>query len=219
MGLFSRISKGLSGMVGGIDAETAQIGLPAQAELLQVIPQGTTVQMGGAMVERVCEFTVRITMDDVPPYQAQVRQRIPEPYLGRLRPGAMAVVAARVHPQDPHRIALDFNAPPPQVRAARGGDPRQSAAYLLANGEPAQAVIVSAQSLSMTNPEGVPLYGFVLTVIPQDGRQPYQVQVGNPAPATALPYIFPGSRVPVRLLPDTPQAVVIDWSAAGASAA
>lgn len=214
MGLFSKISKGLSGMVGGVDAEVLQIGRPAQAQLLQVMPQGTTMQVGGGMVERVCEFFVRITMDDVPPYETRVRQRIPEVYLGRFQPGATVVVAAKVHPQDPHRVVLDFQAPPPPVRAARNADPRQSAAYLLANGDQAQAVIVSSQPLNMTNPEGVPLYGFVLTVIPQDGRDPYQVQVGNPVPPSALPHLFPGSKVPVRLLRDEPNAVVIDWAAA-----
>lgn len=218
MGLFSRISKGLSEMVGGVDAETMRIGRPAQAELLQVVPQSTTVQMSGRLVERVCEFVVTVTMDDTAPYQARIRQRIPEVYLARLQPGGMAAVAAKVHPQDPQRIALDFNAPLPQIRAARTGDPRMSAAYLLANGVPADAVIVNAQPLNMTNPEGVPLHALTLTVMPLDGRQPYQVQVGNPVPPSALPHVYPGSRVPVRVHPEEPQAVVVDWSAAEAAA-
>ncbi len=212
MGLFDKITKGLGGMIGSVDTEVMQIGRPAQAEILQVLPGGTTVEIGNGLTERVCAFVVKITMDDVPPYQVQLRQRIPEVYLARLQPG-MGAVAAKVHPQDPQRVVLDFFAAPPPVRVARSQDPAHSAAYVLANGDRAEAVIVGSQPLNMTNADGVPLQAFVLTVIPQDGRDPYQIQVGNPAPPSALPHIYPGSRVPVRLLPDNPNSVVIDWAA------
>jgi hypothetical protein len=46
-----------------------------------------------------------------------------------------------------------------------------------------------------------------------EGKDPYQIQVGNPTPPAALPFLFPGSRVPVKIGTD-PNAVVIDWDAA-----
>ena len=213
MGIFDKIGQSLSGMVGGVDKEVLQTGRPAQAELLQVVPTGTTVEIGGGLVQRVCLFTVKIAMDGVAPYQAQVKQRIPELYLARLQPG-LNIIAAKVHPQDPQRIVLDFDAPPPAVRAAATGDPANSAAYVLANGDRAQAVIVASTPINRTNQEGLAIYAFTLTVIPEDGRQPYQIQVGNPVPPQALPLIYPGSKVPVRLLPSNPNAVVIDWAGA-----
>jgi len=54
----------------------------------------------------------------------------------------------------------------------------------------------------------------LLTVMPHGGA-PYQVQVGNPTPSAALPFLFPGSRVPVKI-GTIPNAVVIDWEAAAA---
>lgn len=213
MGIFGKIGQGLSGMVGGVDKEVLQNGRPAQAEILQVVPTGTTIEVGGGLVQRVCVFTVKIAMDGVAPYQVQVKQRIPELYLARLQPG-LNIIAAKVHPQDPQRVALDFDAPPPSVRSASTGDPANSAAYVLANGDRAEAVIVNNTPINRTNQEGLAIHAFTLTVIPQDGREPYQIQVGNPVPPAGLPLIFPGSKVPVRLLPSNPNAVVIDWAAA-----
>jgi hypothetical protein len=42
---------------------------------------------------------------------------------------------------------------------------------------------------------------------------PYQIQVGNPTPPAALPFLFAGSQVPVDI-GTILNAVVIDWDAA-----
>ena len=68
--------------------------------------------------------------------------------------------------------------------------------------------------LGKRNQAGVDIYAYKLTVMPQ-GRDPYQIQVGNPTPPAALPFLFPGSRVPVKI-GTIPNAVVIDWDAAAA---
>ena len=113
-------------------------------------------------------------------------------------------------------MVLDFNAPVPNVRYV-GGDPKYTAPYVLANGERAEAVIVGSQPLNMTNAEGVPLHAFELTVIPGGyGQDPYRAKVGHPVPPSALPLIFPGAKVPVRVLPSEPNGIAIDWAAAGA---
>jgi hypothetical protein len=87
-------------------------------------------------------------------------------------------------------------------------------AEILATGQPGRAVIVEFQPLGKRNPAGVDLYAYLLTVMP-DGKDPYQIQVGNPTPPMALPYLFAGSRVPVKI-GTIPNAVVIDWAAAAA---
>jgi hypothetical protein len=48
-----------------------------------------------------------------------------------------------------------------------------------------------------------------------EGRDPFQIQVGNPTPPAALPFLFAGSRVPVKI-GTIPNAVAIDWAAAAA---
>ncbi len=50
-----------------------------------------------------------------------------------------------------------------------------------------------------------------------EGRDPYQIQVWNPTPPAALPFLFAGSRVPVKI-GTIPNAVAIDWAAAAAAA-
>lgn len=229
MGLFNKITKGMTGvdvdqmmkqvnesvagLTAGPDAEVVQLGRPAQAAILQVQPLSSTVSVGNGLVERACVFVVKITMDDVPPYRVQVQQRVPEIHLAQLQTGSV-VVAAKVHPQDPQRVVLEFGAPLPTVRYSDGGDPTHTAAYVLANGDQAEAVIVSSQPLNMTNAQGVPLHAFELTVVPQNSREPYRAKVGHPVPPSALPLVFPGARVPIRVMPSEPNRLAIDWGAA-----
>ena len=42
--------------------------------------------------------------------------------------------------------------------------------------------------------------------------EPYQIQVGNAVPASALPLVFPGSKLHAKL-GDGPNDVVVDWAA------
>jgi hypothetical protein len=208
MGLFKKLT-------GGIDQKLLETGVLGRGVILGVRPSGTTLQSGNGLVERKCEFQVEVTLDGQAPYEATCTQRIPEVYLPQFQPGA-SVVAVRVDPQDPSKIVLDLASEAPTVRVAR--DPNTaSAADILASGRPAVAVIVQSQPLGMQNAEGVDIHAFVLTVM-AEGQQPYQTQVGNPTPPDALPLLYPGSHVPVKLGAG-PNEVVIDWRQALVEAA
>jgi hypothetical protein len=90
----------------------------------------------------------------------------------------------------------------------------KSTARILEDGVPCKAVIVQSQSMGMRSPSGKDMYALVLTVI-ADGRAPYQVQVGNPVPADAVPLVYPGSTVPAKRMADGDEhEIVIDWDAA-----
>jgi hypothetical protein len=200
----------LKKMTGGTDKHLLETGTPGRGLILEVKAQRTTMQRGNGLVERVCSFRMQVTVDNVPPYETTCKQRVPEVYLPQLF-AANAVVAVRVNPADHNEIALDLEHEPPDVTMAR--DPNAlSAAQLLATGRPAKAVIVQFQPVGMRNPEGVEIQAFMLTVMPEDG-DPYQIQVGNPTPPEALPFLFPGSRVPVKV-GAAPNEVVIDWQQA-----
>jgi hypothetical protein len=205
MGLLRKIT-------GGTDKKLLQTGLLGQGLITDVRITGTTVQTGNGLVQRSCVFTVQVTLDGREPYEATCKQRVLEVQIPQFQPGS-TTVAVRVNAEDPTDIALDLATAPPQVTMAAGsGD--HSAATVLATGEPAQAVIVESTSLNKRNPSGVDIYAYTLTVMPTD-RDPYQIQVGNPTPPAALPFLFPGSHVPVKI-GSVPNAVVIDWDKAAA---
>jgi hypothetical protein len=203
MGLLSKIT-------GGPDKKLLENGLLGRGILTDVRPTGTTMEIGGGLVQRVCVFTVEVSLDGRAPYMATCKQRIPEIHLPQIQPGN-TTVAVRANPADPLQIALDFATEPPVVTTP-GPSADNSAAVILATGAPGRAVIVQYQPLGKRNPAGVDIYAFLLTVMPQLG-DPYQIQVGNPTPPAALPFLFPGSKVPVKI-GGNPNAVVIDWAAA-----
>ena len=198
----------LNKLTGGTDKKLLQTGILGRGVILGVQASGTTVQMGGGLVERKCTFLLEVTLDNQAPYQAKCSQRVGEIYIPQFVPG-QTMVAVRVNPENPAEVAIDFASPPPSVTIAR--DPNQkSAAEILATGTPAKGVILASQALGMKNPEGIDMYAFQLTVMPPGGA-PYQIQVGNPTPPAALPLLYPGSHVPVRI-GDGPNDVVIDWT-------
>jgi hypothetical protein len=205
MGLLSKIT-------GGTDKKLLQTGLPGRGIITEVQLTGTTLQSGNGLVERVCHITVEVSLDGKEPYTATCKQRINEIQIAQIQPGA-TTVAVRANADDLTDIAIDFAAEPPVVTTPAGtGD--HSAAAILASGESARAVIVESMPIGKRTPAGIDVYAFTLTVMPQ-GRDPYQIQVGNPTPPAALPFLFPGSRVPVKI-GTVPNAVVIDWDAAAA---
>ena len=203
MGLFSK-------MTGGVDKKLLETGLPGRGIITDVKLTGTTLQSGNGLVQRSCVFTLEVSLDGKDPYTASVKQRIPEIQIPQIQVGS-TTVAVRANPDDPSQIAIDFNAAPPEVTTA-AGQGEHSAAQLLATGAPGTAVIQQWQELGKKNPEGVEIYAFALTVMPE-GKDPYVIQVGNPTPPKALPFLFPGSKVPVKIGND-PNAVVIDWDQA-----
>jgi len=88
-----------------------------------------------------------------------------------------------------------------------------TAADILAQGDPVRVVIVQSAPLGMKNPQGVDLYGFVLSVL-HDGSIPTEAHVGNPVPQNCVAMLFPGNNLPAKVLADNPQAVAIDWDGA-----
>jgi hypothetical protein len=205
MGLLSKIT-------GAPDKKIMETGLLGRGIITDVKLTGTTLQSGNGLVQRTCVFTVEVSLDGRAPYLATCKQRIPEIQLPQIQPGN-TTVAVRVDPAEPTQIALDFGTEPPVVTTP-GGSGNHSAAEILATGEPGRAVIIQFQPLGKRNPAGVDLYAYLLTVMPR-GRDPYQIQVGNPTPPAALPFLFAGSRVPVKI-GTIPNAVAIDWEAAAA---
>lgn len=200
----------LSKITGGADKKLLETGLPGRGIITEVKLTGTTIQTGNGLVQRTCIFTLEVSLDNTAPYMATCKQRIPEIEIANIRPGN-STVAVRANPENLTQIAIDFNSEPPTVTSP-AGQGNTSAAEILATGQPGRAVIVEWQPLGKKTQAGVDMYAYGLTVMPE-GKDPYQIQVGNPTPPAALPFLFAGSHVPVKIGND-PNSVVIDWDQA-----
>ncbi len=213
MGLFNKMRN----LTGAVPKELLEQGLLGRGIIVSI--QQTSVSTGADFnPAHVCVFTVEVTLDNVPRYTATCRQAVKATVLPQLMlPGA--TVAVRVDPNDHDRIALSLGEQPPVVTMASSGDPNTgSAARILEEGMPCKAVIVETQPLGTRNQKGDDMYAFLLTIL-ADGRAPFQIQVGNPVPASAVPLLYPGNTVPAKRMPTGDERqVVIDWQAALAQA-
>jgi len=204
----------LSNLIGSADTAVIQNGILGRGEITNVQMSGMTLQSGNGLVERKCTITANVYLDNTPMFVATIVQRVQEIVIPQLSSGS-AVVAVRVDPNDHTKVAIDFNSEVPEVTLARTTDNAHSAAYLLANGKPIKVVLVADQPLGKKNADGIEMYALQLTAY--DGvPTPYQLTVGNPVPATALPLLYPGSKLHAKL-GDDPNSVVVDWAAGAAS--
>ena len=209
MGLFNKMRN----LTGSVPKELLEKGLLGRGIIVSL--EQTSVSTGADFnPAHVCVFSVEVALDNVPRYTATCRQAIRATILPQLMmPGA--TVAVRVDPNDRERIALSLGEEPPTVTIASSGDAKTgSAARILELGVPCKAVIVETQPLGMRSPKGDDMYAFLLTMM-AEGRAPYQIQVGNPVPAAALPLLYPGNTVPAkRMEGGDDREVVIDWQKA-----
>jgi hypothetical protein len=212
MGLLSKVRD----LTGSVSKELLEKGQLGRGIIVSV--QQTSVSTGADFdPSHVCVFTVEVALDNEPRYTATCRQAVRATILPQLMmPGA--TVAVRVDPNDHSRIALSLGEQAPTVTMS-GNDPNTgSAQRILDDGEPCKAVIVASQPLGMRSRKGDDMYAFALTIL-AEGRPPYQIQVGNPVPAAAVPLLYPGNTVPAKRMPNgDDREVVIDWQAALAHA-
>jgi hypothetical protein len=209
MGFFDELAEGFRGLTGGVDQQLLATGTLARGEILSIAPSGTTITVMNSLVERTCEFVLRIMTDGQQPYEARVSQRVPEVSIPQLQqPGV--VVAVRVDPANPANVVIDFATQPPEVRLPESTG-AGSAADILATGKPITVVLVANQEMGIKNAKGDPVHALTLTVA-TGVATPYQIQVGNAVPATALPLVYPGSKLHAKLGAG-PNDVVVDWAA------
>lgn len=207
MGFFDDLANSFRSAVGGVDDALLANGVLGRADLLGVDLSGMTVQIGNNLVERKVTLTLQVYLEGEQPYQATCSQRIPEVYLPQLVPG-QTVLAVRVDPADHARVAVDLQSEVPEV-TIKPKEGEDSAAWILANGTEAKVVLVANQEMGLRSHTGDPVHGLTLTI--DKGPESYQVQVGNAVPNSALPLLYPGSKLYARI-GDEPNEVVVDWA-------
>lgn len=171
-----------------------------------------TFKVNNNLVERKCTFSMIVMIDVVAPFQANVVQRIPEIALAKITKGV--VVPVRVDPDDHRKVFIDFKFEVPTVTMPRSTG-ENSAAYILEHGKPIKVVFVGSQPMKLKNADGIEMFLLTLTVY-EGVDTPYQVQVGNPVHASALPLLFPCSKLHARL-GNGPNNIVVDWAAGPAT--
>jgi hypothetical protein len=209
MGFFGDLLNSANQAFGGADANLLANGLIGRGEITSLSASGTTVTIMNGLEERTCTMTVNVMLDGQQPYQATVTQRVQEVYIPQLSSGG-AVVTVRVDAADHSKIALDFATPVPEVTLP-ASEGQNSAAWILEHGKPITVVLVANQPIGVNNAKGDPVQALTLTIA-TGVPTPYQIQVGNAVPATALPLLFPGSKLHAKL-GDGPNDVVVDWAA------
>jgi hypothetical protein len=207
MGFLDDIGDAFRSVTGGVDGELIATGTLGRADLLGVDISGTTIQIGNGLVERKADFTLQVYLEGQPPFQATCTQRVQEIYIPQLIPG-QTVLAVRGDPADHSKVAIDFASEVPNVTVA-SGEGHNSAAWILANGTDASVVLVANQPMGLTSSAGDPVQALTLTI--DKGADSYQVQVGNGVPNSALPLLFPGSKLHAKI-GDGPNDVVVDWA-------
>jgi hypothetical protein len=203
----------LSNLLGSTDDTLLQTGILGRAHVIGLQASGMTLRIGNGLVERKCTITLNVMLDGYAPYTATAVQRIQEIYLPQLATGA-AVVAVRVDPADHSRVVIDFTAAPPTATLP-ASEGHNSAAWVLANGKPVTVVLVANQPIGVKSAEGHDVQALTLTIA-TGVDTPYQVQVGNAVPASALPLLFPGSKLHAKIGVG-PNDVVVDWAAGAAT--
>lgn len=103
----------LSKLTGAPDKKITQTGLLGRGIITEVRPTGTTIESGNSLPQRVCLFTVEVSLDRKEPYLATCKQRFPEIELPRIQPG-FTTVAVRANPDDLTQIVLDLGTEPPR---------------------------------------------------------------------------------------------------------
>ncbi|HPC42350.1 MAG TPA: hypothetical protein PLM53_19840 [Spirochaetota bacterium] len=201
-----------SNLIGSTDSSVISNGILGRGEITDISISSVTLRTGNNLVERKCTFSMNVMIDNVAPFQASAVQRIPEVVLAKLTKGA--VVPVRVDPSDHSKVFIDFKSELPTVTLPRSTG-ENSAAYILEHGKPIKVVFVGSQPMKLKNADGIEMFLLTLTVY-EGVDTPYQVQVGNPVPATALPLLYPGSKLHAKLGAG-PNNVVVDWAAGPAS--
>ncbi|MBS1195317.1 MAG: hypothetical protein H6R33_37, partial [Actinobacteria bacterium] len=137
--------KKIKSMAGGADSDLIENGRLGRGVVVGLELTGTAVSLG-VNEYRVCQVAVQVFLDGEQPYVAQTRQRVLEYQIPQLSQGG-AVVAVRVDPADPQKIAIDFETEAPVVTLGRAPD--GGAERILKMGQPADLVIVANAPLGV----------------------------------------------------------------------
>ncbi|MEU6561361.1 hypothetical protein [Nocardia nova] len=148
---------------------------------------------------------VRVRVDDLPPYEVRVRQRVSDSDLELMRPGD--VIGCRVDPGDRERVVLYI----PGVAEAT----RVSIAKILSSGRRADATVLAAGPIAADySGRDDPVLRLDLELRAWDEPAPWRVRIVQPVPLPAIELVDLGRHLEVAFFAvDRGESVAVDWEA------
>ncbi|MEV0295875.1 hypothetical protein [Nocardia sp. NPDC050710] len=150
-------------------------------------------------------FWIRVLIDDAPPYETRIVQRVGGEDLEWMQPGD--VVCCRVDPGDRDRLVLYV----PDAEEATG----VSIAKILADGRRADATVLAAAPVAADYVgRDAPVLRLDLELRAWDEPKPWRVRLIQPVPLAALALVDLGQHLEVAFFTvDRGASVAIDWAA------
>ncbi|MCE9597544.1 MAG: hypothetical protein K8S54_06210 [Spirochaetia bacterium] len=197
-------------LLGSTDDNVMANGILGRGEIISLSASGLTMRVNNSLQERKCTIAMNVLIDGVPPFQATAVQRIQEILLSKIGKGV--AVPVRVDPSNHSKVYIDFAAQMPVITMARTTG-ENSAAHILEHGKPIKVILLSSVNAKLKNADGVD--GFTLSLTVYEGVDtPYQTAVVNAVPASALPLMYPGSKLHAKL--GANGIIIVDWAAGSA---
>jgi hypothetical protein len=153
-----------------------------------------------------CRITVNVSLPGRLIYQATVTEVIPQLALSRYEAGSK--FPCRVAPDDLSKVVLIDD-----TGVARG-----SSAAVLASGIEGIATVRRTFDPPPATDIDQPLWGLDLRVVVPDGRPAYDIRLATVYPA-GLRQPGKGARLAVRVDPEEPRRVAVDWAGGAAAPA
>ena len=205
-------------LIGSADSTVIQNGILGRGEITDLQMSGMTLQTGNGLVERKCTITANVYLDNTPMFVATITQRVQEIVRSRSCPPAAPSWRCGSIPTDHTRVAIDFNSAVPEVTLAPSADPITPTAPPTCSSQRHSPSRWCSSRTSRSARRTRTAWSCMRCSSPPTRacETPYQLTVGNPVPATALPLLFPGSKLHAKL-GDDPNSVVVDWAAGAAT--
>lgn len=205
--------------LGGVDTRGPVDGLPGTGRVTAVRDTGMTL----SNVNAVFEITAMVTNGTTPPYEAKFKITVNRAQWGMIQPGTTVPVV--IDRNDPNKVSFDSGRPVVPMGAyspmAAPGGQQQSSDAIIAAGVPSEGVLQFAAPTGMTAGQVAgglpadraddPLMHVLFTYTPMGGSEMRTEAMVRVPDGKYLP-TQPGTRIPIRYLPNDPSTATIDWS-------
>ncbi len=212
-GRWTRLARHLE--TSGLPFRTGLLSADARYELLIRGRTGTATVLGVRPARAPAgpgpchRIWVRVQLNDLPPYETRVWQRVSDSDLELMQPGD--VIGCRVDPGDHERLVL-------YVPSA-GEATRVSITKILCSGRRADATVLAAAPIAADyGGRDDPVLRLDLELRAWDEPQPWRVRIVQPVPLPAIELVDLGRHLEVAFFAvDGGESVAVDWEASADS--